>query len=111
MSHGPHTPGPWSFKQDHVFAPEAKGDDADHCREIGYGGLLIAESINRRNQPIIAAAPELLAACIAAADEDRGLSCFPQLVRAILKACDGELPEQLRDCRASREIAGVDRDS
>lgn len=57
-----HTPGPWrvgknygSVVADHPVQ-EIRGSDAVEA----YGGHLIAESIAPRNQPIIAAAPEML---------------------------------------------------
>lgn len=119
MSHEPHTPGPWRIGKHPSCVigsrPGEPGRAIDGGRVPGdleyYGGELVAESIQRRDVNLIAAAPDLLAACIAAADEDCGLSCFPQLVRAILKANGGKLPEQLSECRASLEIAGLDGDT
>lgn len=58
-----HTPGPWrvgtwggSVVADYPI-PVGGSDDVDY-----YGGHLVAESIAPQNTPIIAAAPELLAA-------------------------------------------------
>jgi hypothetical protein len=61
MSH--HTPGPWRVAENHgaVVADADSGHDDPWNIEY-YGGHLIAESIDPRNRPIIAAAPELLVA-------------------------------------------------
>jgi hypothetical protein len=59
-----HTPGPWRKGRcpQSVVAdapvPEIRGSDD----VIYYGGHLIAESVATQNIPLIAAAPELLAA-------------------------------------------------
>ena len=58
-----HTPGPWrrgtngGVVSDYPV-PEIGGSDAVEF----YGGHLIAESVAPRNEPIIAAAPDLLEA-------------------------------------------------
>ena len=64
-----HTLGPWrvGLQRSTVVAdapvPGIRGSDAlDY-----YGGHLICESVAPQNRPIIAAAPDLLAACNAAA--------------------------------------------
>lgn len=59
-----HTPGPWRIGKCHgavvADVPVNAGLDNDHA-EV-YGGHLIAESIAVCNRPLIAAAPEMLAA-------------------------------------------------
>lgn len=79
-----HTPGPWRMGQEgnlRVYGP-------DNTSSAG----LIAETFNRENARLIAAAPELLEACKAALaeaeerDEDLGANCWPELKAAIEKA-------------------------
>ncbi|MFG0231783.1 hypothetical protein [Achromobacter sp. 413638] len=63
-----HTPGPWRIGKCHgavvADVPVNAGLDNDHIE--AYGGHLIAESIAICNQPLIAAAPDLLAGAEAA---------------------------------------------
>ena len=85
-----HTPGPWrvgknyaSVVADHPV-PEIRGSDDTEA----YGGHLICESAAECNQALIAAAPELLAACKAAlgAFEQNNAIDWGDLERAIAKA-------------------------
>ncbi|HEU4731726.1 MAG TPA: hypothetical protein VFT22_27710 [Kofleriaceae bacterium] len=91
MVRSTHTPGRWRICGTYsaIVADVASGYD-DPENVTAYGGHLIAESVKPHNRPIIAAAPDLLAACWAALDEDSGLSCAPQLRAAILAA--GAIP-------------------
>ena len=64
-----HTPGPWRMGKDFGAIvsdtspnPERlSGRDGEEL--AAYGGYIIAESIAKANRPLIAMAPELLAAC------------------------------------------------
>lgn len=57
MSDTKHTPGPWN--QDDQFVRDASGLSIAHCGSDRPGGKAIA----RANATLIAAAPDLLAAC------------------------------------------------
>lgn len=60
-----HTPGPWraGSSPSHIIAESDTGWD-DEANLSAYGGHLICESVAREaNAALIAAAPELLAAC------------------------------------------------
>lgn len=113
MKFDSHTPGPWVRHtiENYVYAPNESGPLAKVDRDVGYAGFLVAETLrNRHDAHIIAAAPDLLAACIEAAEEDVGLRAFPALIKAIVKAHGGKLPPEMRDNRAAREAAGLDPD-
>ena len=64
-----HTPGPWRIGKgyDAVVSdtsPNPRRSSSLDTDEIAaYGGYIIAESITRNNKPLIAMAPEILAAC------------------------------------------------
>ena len=90
-----HTPGPWIIKDDdqydHVFTA------AKPHRRIAnvYGGVKGSNDLDLQNQAnarLIAAAPELLAACQAFVDSDcqDGVSlAFSMAIDAITKATEG----------------------
>lgn len=65
MSEAKHTPGPWKIigKYGAIVADADTGcDDAQSVKD--YGGHLVCESVMRTpNARLIAAAPDLLAAC------------------------------------------------
>ena len=64
-----HTPGPWRIGKGYGavvsdISPNPRlssGLDSDEI--AAYGGYIIAESIVKYNKPLIAMAPEILAAC------------------------------------------------
>jgi hypothetical protein len=71
-----HTPGPWEFDGDYVWAESIKGYVADPQTEDILSGEHVAHSKAaaqwRANAKLIAAAPELLAALVAVLEiEDR----------------------------------------
>ncbi len=83
VGQGPHTPGPWhegtndgavvsdnpttrwdlEACKDHPEMDKARLSEVDY-----YGGYIIAESILPEDRPLIAAAPDLLAAVMGAVD-------------------------------------------
>ncbi len=58
-----HTPGPWLVARDYVYSQSNDSGHDEPSNVQGYDGHLICESIHPRNQSLIAAAPDLLAAC------------------------------------------------
>ena len=64
-----HTPGPWRMGKDFgaVVSETSPNPERLSSRDgeelAAYGGYVIAESIVPKNRPLIAMAPELLAAC------------------------------------------------
>ena len=84
-----HTPAPWVpvWGESVIVSPEEDSghDDEENVRE--YGGPLVAGSVHQRNMALIAAAPELLAACQLALSEDTGLAAAPAL-RAAIRLAD-----------------------
>jgi hypothetical protein len=67
---GQHTPGPWRVgngrQPDTVVADTPVGPGCCDADVAYYGGYLVAESIAPSNRPLIAAAPDLLRACMMA---------------------------------------------
>ena len=68
-----HTPGPWKHsKSTGAIISDTRPTDADLFGRDGadcldyYGGYVVAESVLPHDQSLIAAAPDLLAACKAA---------------------------------------------
>jgi hypothetical protein len=102
---GKHTHGPWQAGRFATVVSTAglavppkaplTSDDDEY-----YGGRLVAESIlNQADRRLIAAAPELLQACVAAIEEDCGLACAKQLAAAI-HAATGQEQEKSGSDRA-----------
>lgn len=60
-----HTPGPWRVNNVEGYVYADAGDDEESRKhvEVGYLGRCVAESIAPGDRALIAAAPELLAAC------------------------------------------------
>lgn len=89
-----HTPGPWRIGWNYgaVVAdtpvPEMDGSD----RVAAYGGHMVGESIAPRNRALIAAAPELLEAAVAALEDvmsiDNEHSLSPDVGRKLRAAID-----------------------
>ncbi len=73
-----HNPGPWraSTQSDAVVADTAICEVRGADDIAYYGGYLIAESVARRNQPLIIAAPKLLATLI---EIHAGMACTCRL--------------------------------
>ena len=110
-----HTPGPWTFSRWNEFGDMrfyiSQADGAPHTPQLSDVATLIAEtpsnewqSIQEANARLIAAAPELLAACqaiveyqrLAESDETYGLlnayaKAFEASIAAVAKAT-GEQP-------------------
>lgn len=86
-----HTPGPWRVGTSYgavITDVEHDGVWTDPENRTGYGGFLVCESVrSEANARLIAAAPELLAACKAALDGD-GVSdpVRQQIIDAVEKA-------------------------
>lgn len=78
------TPGPWLNGGDHVYAPNVTGEVADNHKSVGYKGFVVAESCGKQDLPLIAAAPDLLAACEAVLAD--GYQARAQVEVAIAKA-------------------------
>lgn len=83
-----HTPGPWfpHPTEDYVHADPAVAAGEDRDMAAGYRGPLICETVKGPNQILIAAAPDLLRACMLTIEEDSGLTCRDEIKRAITKA-------------------------
>lgn len=69
MAIGAHTPGPWKARSDRTFFwVEARDEERDRNR-------IVAEDIDERDVALIAAAPELLAACEVMMAQFGGVGC------------------------------------
>ena len=97
MSAQKHTPGPWRVGQiaQTVVADSADGTHAAHGEIEYYGAPLVCESVSSSaNAHLIAAAPELLAACessLAMVETNQGPPDWDAMRAAIAKA-RGEQP-------------------
>jgi len=91
-------PGPWKVGRhtSEIIAENFPNDipisDSGHAEVEYYGGYLIAESVERRNTSLIAAAPELLKSAIEVIESIQGNSdlnqsdSFRKLKEAVTKA-------------------------
>lgn len=103
MSTAAHTQGPWragsgtggrgSVVSDHLAVGALSGSDAIDY----YGGNMIAESVAQENIPLIAAAPDLLAALQSMLSDAECFAkhlqnsrCVDEARAAIAKATSGE---------------------
>lgn len=94
-----HTPGPWrpsasSKAMDAVIAGK-EARPHDRTDDDYYGGPLICESVmNPSDRDLIAASPDLLAACIAGVNAlcggENGQQALDMMKAAIAKATGGE---------------------
>lgn len=105
-----HTPGPWRMAKGYIdfgavvadtpcrpMTEEQKAEELDPKQ--GYGGYIIAESIVKRNRPLIAMAPELLAACedahklLSICRELQGEYARRRVLQAAMDRLDGALAD------------------
>lgn len=90
MSKQQHTPGPWRVNDAEGYVYADAGDDEasrEHV-EVGYLGRLVAESVPKGDRLLIAAAPDLLAACerMVHAYDDEDEECIAQAIRKVRAA-------------------------
>jgi hypothetical protein len=78
-----HTPGPWTVSGSHIVSSRTAVQLAQVYSPQGYDPKCEREQANAR---LIAAAPELLAACHAAFERLNGTDVSQQLAAAIAKA-------------------------
>lgn len=91
MSETKHTPGPWEFDGEYVWADAVRGYVADPNTEDMTSGRglakLEAPEMIKANGRLIAAAPDLLEACIALQMEAAARGCGLRIAdEAIAKA-------------------------
>lgn len=81
------TPGPWRVNDDEGYVYADAGDDEASRKhvEVGYLGRLVAESVPRGDRLLIAAAPDLLAACEAMLAATDGYPLPPEALAGIVK--------------------------
>jgi hypothetical protein len=86
-----HTPGPWQVTESgNVAGPTRSFGSQGWVGRICLANVMTGDvEVKAANARLIAAAPDLLAACEEALDEDSGLACAGQLRAAIAKARGG----------------------